>query len=149
MAFRFALESVLRVRRGQEQAERLKLEAIVLEIRQAHARIQQALEYSAGARLKFQQELAVGLSGSEVQFQAATEVNMALRLARLKDQLAQLEQNRLEQIKVFHEFRQRREILEHLRERQLAIHSAQMSRREQQNLDDIFLMRELMRDPFD
>jgi flagellar export protein FliJ len=142
MAFRFSLESILQLRRSQEQLERLKLEAIIWEQRQMRARLEGVIERSVESRHRFQQELAAGLTGSELQFQAMRQENTAAVRASLQDHLLELERSRLDQLLVFHKFRQRREILEKLRLRKLEVYAREQSRREQQELDDLFLMRQ-------
>ena len=44
MAFHFSLDAALRVRRGQERVERLKLEAIISEQAQTRATLQEVTE---------------------------------------------------------------------------------------------------------
>jgi len=147
MAFRFSLESILQLRRSQEQMERLKLEAIIWEQRQMRARLEGVIERSLESRRRFQQELAGGLTGSELQFQAMRQENTASVRMSLEDHLLELERSRQAQILVFQKFRQRREILENLRLRKLEVYAREQSRREQQELDDLFLMRqEIARD---
>jgi flagellar export protein FliJ len=142
MAFRFSLQSILQLRRSQEQLERLKLEAIIWEQRQMRARLEGVIERSVESRRRFQQELAGGLTGSELQFQAMRQENTASVRTSLEDHLVELERSRQAQILVFHKFRQRREILENLRVRKLEVYAREQSRREQQELDDLFLMRQ-------
>jgi len=147
MAFRFSLDSILRLRRSQEQLERLKLEAIIWEQRQMRARLEGMIERSIESRRLFQQELAGGLTGSELQVQAMRHENTVLVRTSLEDHLLELERSRQAQILVFQKFRQRREILENLRLRKLEAYAREQSRREQQELDDLFLMRqEIARD---
>jgi flagellar export protein FliJ len=141
MAFRFPLETILRLRRGQEQAERLKLEAIISEQRQIRARLDEMIEHSVESRRRFQQEITEGVSGSQLRFQATRQANVLLVRATLESRLSQLENNRLAQIQIFYMSRQRREILENLRLHKFEVYAQEEARREQQDLDDLFVMK--------
>jgi flagellar biosynthesis chaperone FliJ len=55
--------------------------------------------------------------------------------------LQDAERQRLEQLKVYQEARQRREIFEGLRERQQELYKLNQSRRQQQRTDEAFLIR--------
>jgi flagellar export protein FliJ len=131
----------LQLRRGQEQAERLKLEAIISEQRQIHARLDEMIEHSVESRRRFQQEITEGVSGSQLRFQATRQANVLLVRATLESRLSQLENNRLAQIQIFYMSRRRREILENLRLRKFEVYAQEQARREQQDLDDLFVMK--------
>ena len=75
MAFHFSLETVLRVRRGQERSARLKLEAIVSEQSAARAKLEKITETRIILKRRFQEELKNILNGSELQFEATRESN--------------------------------------------------------------------------
>ena len=142
MAFHFSLEAVLRVRRGQERVERLKLEAILSEEARTWARLEDVGRSQLELRRHFQQELGRGLVGSELQYEAMREANVASLLAALRTRLAELGQQHWAQAQIFIKARQRREVLEHLRLRKLDLYRIDQARREQQELDDLFLMRQ-------
>jgi flagellar biosynthesis chaperone FliJ len=83
------------------------------------------------------------MTGSELQFHAKRDEGATkLRLA-LRTRLAEIEQRRLTQMQVYLKIRQSRETLENLRNRKLEIYRVDQARREQQALDDLFLMRQL------
>jgi flagellar export protein FliJ len=142
MAFHFSLEAVLRLRRGQERVERLKLEAILSEQAKTRARLEEATEDHFALRRGFQQELGRGLAGSELQYEAMREANLASLRATLQARLVELDQQRWAQAKIFVKARQHREVLENLRLRKLSLYRIEQNRREQQELDDLFLMRQ-------
>jgi flagellar export protein FliJ len=141
MAFHFSLDAVLRMRRGQERAERLKLEAILSAQAQAQARLQEVTESSFELHRQFQQRLGGGMAGSELQFEAAREANATSVCSDLRTRLQELEQRRMAQVQIFYKVRQNREVLENLRLRKLNLYLIEQGRREQQELDDLFLMR--------
>jgi flagellar export protein FliJ len=141
MAFRFSLQSILKLRCAQEHAESVKLEAIVAEQRWIRKGLEILSEASARVERRFQQELMGGLTGSEVHFQDACQSSTALLRATLQQRLEALEQQRLAQLQIFYRARQNRQILDNLRLRQLAEYNAELVRKEQQERDEMFLLK--------
>jgi flagellar biosynthesis chaperone FliJ len=141
MAFHFPLEAILRLRRGQERAERLKLEAIASEQALARNRLENMTQQFFASRRRFQQQLGDEKFGAELQFEDARSDRVAGARRTLEMRVAELEQVRLKQVGVYKKAHQSREVLENLRGRKLALYLQMLSRREQQELDDLFLMR--------
>jgi flagellar export protein FliJ len=141
MAFQFPLETVLRLRRGQERLERLRLETIHSELAQTRATLEDLIEKSLELRRKVQRDLANTLSGSELQIAASQDETVALTRASLRNRIVELEQRRLAQMHVYTKVRQSRETFEKLRDNKLALYRMEQARREQQILDDLFLTR--------
>jgi flagellar export protein FliJ len=147
MAFHFPLEVILRLRRGQERLERLKLEAIASELARARRQLEIMTEQFFESRRRFQQQMGQGTSGSELQFENARSERVAAARRALNARIFELEQQRLKQVDAFMKARQGREILENLRSGKFEIYRQTLSRHEQQELDDLFLMRQdLLRD---
>ena len=147
MAFYFSLEAILRLRRGQERMERLKLEAIASEQAQARRQLEIMTEQFFESRRRFQQQMGVEKFGSELQFEDARSDRVAAARRALDLRISELEQQRLKQVEAYTKARQGREILENLRSRKFEVYRQMRSRREQQDLDDLFLMRQdLIRD---
>lgn len=142
MAFHFSLEAVLRLRHSQERAERLKLEAIISEQAQAQSRLQEVMKKSFQIHRQFQERLGGGMAGSELQLEALREANVNLVCKRLRTLLLELDLQRVKQIQIFFRVRRSREVLESLRLRKLDLYRIEQGRREQQELDNIFLMRQ-------
>ena len=145
MAFHFSLEAVLRLRRGQERLERLKLEAILSEQAKTRARLAELTQSHFELRRHFQQELGSGLVGSELQHEAMRGAKVASLRVALRKLLAELDQQRWAQAQIFAKARQNREVLENLRLRKLNLYRIEQRRHEQQELDDLFLMRQGIR----
>jgi len=145
MAFHFSLETILRLRRGQERAERLKLEAIASERARARRQLEIMTEQFFESRRRFQQLMVQGTSGSELQFENARSESVAAARLALKARISELDQQRLKQVEVYMKARQSREILDNLRNTKFEVYRQMLSRREQQELDALFLMRQ---DPF-
>jgi flagellar export protein FliJ len=141
MAFHFSLETVLRVRRGQERSARLKLEAIVSEQTATRAKLEQITETGIVLKRRFQVELKNILKGSELQFEATRESNLLLSRTRIRSRVSELEQQRLAQLRIFVDARRNREVLESVRLQKFDLYRVESLRREQQELDDLFLMR--------
>ena len=141
MAFHFSLESVLRVRRGQERSARLKLEAIVSEQSAARAKLEQITETGIVLKRRFQDELKNILKGSELQFEATRETNLELSRTRIRSRFVELEQQRQAQVRIYLDARRNREVLESVRLQKFDLYRIESLRREQQELDDMFLMR--------
>ena len=142
MAFHFSLETVLRVRRGQERSARLKLEAIVSEQSAARAKMEQIAETGIVLKRRFQDQLKNVLKGSELQFEATRESSLALSRTRIRSRVLELEQQRLAQLRIFLDARRNREVLESVRLQKFDLCRIESLRREQQELDDLFLMRQ-------
>jgi flagellar export protein FliJ len=142
MAFHFSLEAVLRLRRGQERAERLNLEAIIFEQAKMRAQLEDLTQTHFELRRRFQRDLGGGLVGSELQYEAMREAGVTSLLVSLRARLEQLDRQRRAQAQVFTEARRRREVLENLRLRKLDLYRMEQRRRDQQEIDDLFLMRQ-------
>jgi flagellar export protein FliJ len=142
MAFHFSLEPVLQLKRGQERVERLKLEAIHSEQSQTLTKLNEITLRHFESRRRFQRETAPGVTGSELQFEAAREDAVTRTRVSLEAKLVELEQRRNVQMQVYVKARRSRETFEKLRDRKFEIFRAADVRRQQQQLDDLFLMRQ-------
>jgi flagellar biosynthesis chaperone FliJ len=141
MAFHFALEAILRLRRGQERVERLKLEAIAFKQALTRNQLENITQQFFASRRRFQQQLGDEKFGAELQFEDARSDSVAAARRALELRVAELEQERLKQVETYKKAHQSREVLENLRGRKLALYLQMLSRREQQELDDLFLVR--------
>ena len=141
MAFRFTLAPVLKYREALEQREYLALEKIQLEIAQAERRLQKFEESWAAAAKRREGELRQGTPS--IHLQAA--YNQELFLQKQRDdlllKLQELQAKRQQAMKAYERARQKREVLQELRARQLDVYQHEQAKREQRTLDDIFLSR--------
>ena len=142
MGFEFPLEAILRLRRGLERMERLKLEALASEQALARTELESISRELFESQRRFQERIVDDTFGSEIQFEELLADRVCATQRRLKMRISELEQLRLLQIGVFTNARQRREVLENLRDRKLAAYRQDVLRHEQQGLDDVFLMRQ-------
>jgi flagellar export protein FliJ len=141
MAFRYPLQSVLRLKQSLERQEEQRLFTIAARV----ARLRSAIEQLEDSRLEAQrvasEEMIRGSWGAVVQFAAACDAAAAEAERPLRAQLAEAERQRLEQLTVYKNARQKREIFEGLRERQEERYDREAAHREQEQVDDTFLTR--------
>jgi len=141
MAFRFSLEPVLRLRLGYERLERLKLLAIVAMLVRVKEEITAAAREEANARRVRRQILAHGAAAAEIQWGVSAEKARARRNRELFDRLASLERQHAKQTRAYQIARRNREIVENLRARKLQEYRRERNRREQQSIDELYILR--------
>ena len=132
---------MLRYRESLEQREYLALQRIQLEIAQMEAQIHQCQERYAAARMHREAELARGIASIHLQAVYEEEFALEKHLERLQAQRKELEAKRQQCLKTYRLARQKREVLDHLRARQLDAYRRAQAKRQQNTLDDIFLSR--------
>ena len=140
MPFHFPLKAVLRYRESFERRERQRLEVITREVVKAQQQQEEAKREQSNALIQLQGMLRQGLTAAEMQFELACNRARARRVEALKDKVTKLVNLRLRQLEVFRKAQQQRKILENLRDRQLAAYRMIQARREQQHMDDRFLI---------
>jgi flagellar protein FliJ len=141
MAFRFPLQALLRVRQSCEERERLRLALLNNQI----GRLLQEREILNQKRVlawtQIFNALGTGMSGAELQFELASMAVLGHRQEELRNQIAKLQQERIAQERSFREAQKQRKILDNLRERRLRDYLQVRGRREQQQVDDMFMVR--------
>lgn len=141
MAFHFTLKTLLRLRESLEKCEQQRLRVISAQVVHARAEIELL---DARIEADWQQTfkvVATGISGAELRFDALRENACRERRDMLVKKLEELEQERRNQQMRCTEARQKREILTNLRDRRLAAYHLEELRREQQLIDELFLVR--------
>jgi flagellar export protein FliJ len=141
MAFRFSLQSVLRIRETLERVELQKLQALIAQANAARAEIEALARDRENSWRALQQAAVGGVSGVELQVETQREQARAVRRQELARKLTAAEQAERQQLARYRQARQQREILSTLRENQLAAYNLEESRRQQQVLDELFLLR--------
>jgi flagellar FliJ protein len=141
MAFRFPLASVLRLREIHEQRE----ERILTEILGRVARTREAIagldEQIAQTAVQREHNLLERMSGTELHVSYGTVEMLKQRKQTAESQLRQLEQQRDQQIKVYQAAHQARRVLTNMREDQHEAYLYEQARREQKEIDDLFIAR--------
>jgi len=144
MAFQFTLRGLLRLRLSLEKAELQKLQAIAAEA--ARVRLEfESVEQQRGALKRRTHEALVseGMTAAEWHFEMAREASLEELLSEQIETLADLEEKRKLQQARYMKARMQREILTSLRERQLTQYNLEESRRAQQRVDELFLIRSI------
>jgi flagellar export protein FliJ len=141
MPFRYRLQPVLRLHSSLEHQEEQRLLALTSVVNRLRAELEMRQGQDFAARRAALADMEVFSSGAQLQFRAWCEAAAQRTIELLKRQLQEAERKRLEQLKVYQDARQRREIFEGLRERQKEIYDHEWARREQQSTDEAFLVR--------
>jgi len=141
MAFRFSLAAVLKYRQALEQRELTALERAQAEIALRENQIHEAeadlcrLEQHRGV------ELRQGMPSIHLQDAIAQEHALSSLQKELTKKQEELKIKRQQLLKIYQEARQKRELLERLRERRLGQYTRAQMKAEQATLDDLFLAR--------
>lgn len=143
MAFRYPLQSLLRLRQSLERQEEQRLFALAAEVALLRAQIEQLHQEDIELRRLDLQTIASGSSGALLRFGAICAAASEAAQRRLGLQLQEAEHKRLQQLRVYQAAHQKREILQGLRERQETAYELEVARQEQQTADEAFLMRAL------
>lgn len=141
MRFRFTLEGLLRVRKSLEKQEEQKLAVAVGEVRRLTTLLENVRGQIRSSDASMEKRLAAGARGADLHLLCLERVLLERReqtlaplrasaLAEMQKQQANLQTARRE-----------RKVLDTLREKQLHHFVLTETRREQQRLDDAYLLR--------
>ncbi|MGO8786376.1 MAG: flagellar export protein FliJ [Terriglobia bacterium] len=140
MPLRFSLQAVLRLRESFERREQQRLEVVTREFVKVKQQWEQAKLDRANTVVQLQKKLRQGVTAVEMQFDLACDRARLRRIEALNGHLVKIEDLRRRQLEAFRKAQQQRKILENLRDRQLAAYLLVQTRREQQQMDDRFLI---------
>ncbi len=140
MTFHFALQSLLRFRIGIEDRAWLGLQAATSAVNSARDRARKAAAVELQCRDQRALVSMVNASSSELRFASDCEHNVESIRQRLVGELAECERLCEQARGVYLLARQERESLESLREAALQVWRMELSRREQNSADDLFLL---------
>jgi flagellar export protein FliJ len=141
LAFRFSLATLLRLWQSRERYERRKLEALAARVGALRAEMRRielaAIEtrHAAGARL------GAGVPAAELHFATECQANRQEYLAKLSDRLKAAENERLAQMAIYQSAERQTKIFENLRRRQYETFRLEEARRQQKQMDELFLLR--------
>jgi flagellar export protein FliJ len=141
MPFHFPLQAVLHYRQSMEHQQELKLRAANQQVARVQHLIEQADLRRKELRTMEMEELSSGTTAAELQFGLLRETSLVRQRLELEQQLARVQQLRDQQREIFQQVRRGRETIESVRDQQLILYKKNTARREQRNLDDLFLMR--------
>jgi flagellar export protein FliJ len=145
MAFSFPLASVLRFRKSLERNQELRLVAANHDVARVAQQIADVDACRAALLKREAQQLQSETTGAELQFETLCRETLKQYRAQLEAEQRRLEKVRDGCRKAHQEARKAREVLEILREQQLAVYRQNELRQDQRQLDDLFLMRRLPR----
>ncbi|MGD0426568.1 MAG: flagellar export protein FliJ [Candidatus Acidiferrales bacterium] len=140
MPFHFSLQAVLRLRTSYEQMEKLRFLAAAAAVVRAREEIAALEEETRAARQSQQGRLGKGVLAGELHFAVSSEGVRVQRKRAMAARLAELEKKQEAQRQAYQAARQKREILENLRQRKWDDYRREQARREQQQVDESFLL---------
>lgn len=141
MPFRFRLDAVLRFRESVELTEEAVLHRIVREIAETQLELRQVDLKQVQLRERREHDLARKLPAVHLLEIAEREQQLSQAADRLRQQLQQLDSQRVKQLAIYQSAHQDRQVLSELREQQQRTYGLDQRRQEQKMLDDIFLAR--------
>jgi len=141
MAFHFSLAAVLKLRESIEQQEYLTLEKIHQEIARSQSEISNVELHQAELQQDRDKQLSASMPSVHLQNIFERIFALERRKDALKVALAELAVKKDQQLKIYSEARQKREVLESMRERQHSIYQREETKRQQALMDDLFLAR--------
>ncbi|MFZ0481254.1 MAG: hypothetical protein WAL71_19095 [Terriglobales bacterium] len=141
MSFRFSLSGVLKYREALEQRELAALEAVQQEIALIEAQIEQATQELHAAGESRTEGLKRGMRSIQLQDAIERELGVERYRNELTKKKQELAIKRQELFKIYDEARQKRELLEKLRDRKLGEYTRAQAKAEQATIDDLFLAR--------
>lgn len=141
MPFRFSLEAVLHFRRSLERQQEQRLRAANQQVARGQQGMEQIDVRRRGLQAEQTRDLVAGVTAAELRFGLQCEAELLRQRRELEQQLGRLRQWRDQQREIFQQARRARQTLENIREQQWKQYQQDASRREQRNLDDLFLLR--------
>jgi flagellar export protein FliJ len=141
MAFRFALESVLRLRASFERQEQSRLELATQHLYAAQEKCSSLKKERATLEEAFRSAMSRGMDSSELHYHLSSKAGLEVVQAEAARSLAEVSKRWTEQRTKFLHARRDREVIASVRHRQHQEYVLEQSRREQQQIDDLFVMR--------
>lgn len=142
MAFQFTLNGLLRLRESLEKAELQRLQSIAGAAALTRAEIESLEKFMEAERRRTSDTVVTsGLTGAELHLEIVKQSGWKELHSQLLKKLFDLEQKRKEQQARYVQARMQREIVSNLFKRQFAEYELDRSRREQQRIDELFLIR--------
>jgi flagellar biosynthesis chaperone FliJ len=144
MGFQFSLENVYLLRKSLETQAEQRLSQATQEVVRARLALDQLdLNFTENQR-----DWLAAFSGENLapalHFGLACESSFALARRAALEKLTAAHKRRQQQLQSYREARQKREILGNLRVRHLQLFDLELSRRQQQSVDELFLLRNFL-----
>ena len=142
MAFHFPLQAVFHFRQSVEHQQELRLRAANQQVARVRHVLDQIDDRIRQVQLRAAHELGTGTTSAEVRFALSSEASLRQQRVDTEHELTRWQTLRDQQQKIFQRARREREIFESLRDHQLREYQRDAARREQRQLDDVFLLRQ-------
>lgn len=142
MPFRFPLEVVFHLRQSVERQQELRLRSANQQVSKAVHLVHQVDQQLRQLKTEASQQLTAGTTAVEVQFALSKETSLHNTRRELERELVRLRNLRDQRQRIFQQARREREMFESFRNQQLREYERVQARREQRNLDDLFLLRQ-------
>ncbi len=142
MAFHFPLQAVFHFRQSVEHQQELRLRAANQQVAKARHLVEQLDDRIRQAQQRESEELGAGTTSAELRFALGCEASLRQQHHDAGRELARLQNLRDQQQRIFQQARRERETFESLRNHQLHEYQRDTARREQRQLDDLFLLRQ-------
>ena len=143
MAFRFALESVLRLRVSYERQEQARLELATQHLYAAQEKCAALKKEQSALEANFRTAMAGGMDTSDLHYYLSSKAGLEVAEAQADRAAAEAWKLWNEQRLKFLRARQDREVIASIRERQHQEYVVEQNRKEQQQIDDLFAMRRI------
>lgn len=141
MAFHFRFQSLLRARQALERNEELRLHVILRQLRSLNEELTVVLQENRACSRRISEATQRGTTGAELRFEALCASQRAHHRDILQQKIIETEKLRSAQQGVLLQASKNREVLEQLRARQLELYRLTESRRQQSQLDELFLLK--------
>ena len=141
MAFRYTLQSMLRLRQSIEHLEEQRLYTAATAVAQLRAKLEQLERERVRVHRETLQRRDEDTFGATFQFIAACDAAASQSITKLQMALAGAEGLRVRQLEVYKDARRKREIFEGLRDQQKASYDLERAHSDQEQVDEAFLMR--------
>jgi flagellar export protein FliJ len=141
MPFRFALETILHFRRSVEHQQELRLRTANQQVARMRRLIEHIEQQIDSLYTRQSSELNMGTTAAELRFNDTCEAVLVQQHMSAQRELQRLEQVRDQQKQAYQQARSERETFESLREQQQNEYQRNSRRREQRELDELFLLR--------
>jgi flagellar export protein FliJ len=142
MVFHFPLQAVFHFRQSVEHQHELRLRTANQQVARARRVVEQFDDRIRQAQLRQANELGAGTTSAELRFALAAEAALHQQRQEAERDLLRRQNLRDQQQKIFQQARRERETFESLRNHQLHDYERAAARREQRQLDDLFLLRQ-------
>ena len=142
MAFHFPLQAVFHFRQGIEHQQELRLRTANQQVAKVRRVVEQLDERIRQARVHESEDLGAGTTSAELRFALGCEAALCQQRRDAEHELLRWQNLRDQQQKIYQQARRERETFESLRDQQLREYKRDAVRREQRQLDDLFLLRQ-------